>query len=44
MKVVHSDKHQLHDPQFFIARGKIKRSNEQPERGARLKKRHRFGA
>ncbi len=36
MKVVYSDKHQLHDPQFFIVRGKVRRSNEQPERGARL--------
>ena len=30
MKVVYSDKHQLHDPQFFIVRGKVRRSNEQP--------------
>jgi len=36
MLVVHSDRHQAHDPQQFIVRGKLKRSNEQPERAARL--------
>ncbi|OZI30325.1 acetylpolyamine amidohydrolase [Bordetella genomosp. 10] len=36
MKVVYSDRHQGHDPQQFIVRGRMKRSNEQPERALRL--------
>lgn len=36
MKVIYTDQHQGHDPQQFIVRGKMKRSNEQPERGYRL--------
>lgn len=36
MKIVHSDQHQGHDPQQFIVRGRMKRSNEQPERATRL--------
>jgi len=36
MKVVYSDAHQHHDPQLFMVRGKLKRSNEQPERALRL--------
>ncbi|XAH21216.1 histone deacetylase family protein [Xylophilus sp. GW821-FHT01B05] len=36
MKVVYSDQHQDHDPQQFIVRGRMKRSNEQPERAWRL--------
>jgi len=36
MKVVYSDTHRDHDPQQFMVRGKLKRSNEQPERAFRL--------
>ncbi|MDD0837807.1 histone deacetylase family protein [Curvibacter sp. HBC61] len=36
MKIVYSDQHQDHDPQQFIVRGRLKRSNEQPERAYRL--------
>lgn len=36
MKVVYSDRHAIHDPQFFVVRGQVRRSNEQPERAARL--------
>jgi len=36
MKVAYSDAHQHHDPQLFMVRGKLKRSNEQPERALRL--------
>ena len=36
MKVVYSDRHQDHDPQLFMVRGRLKRSNEQPERAFRL--------
>lgn len=32
MKVVYSDRHDGHDPQQFIVRGQLRRSNEQPER------------
>ena len=38
MKVVYSDAHRDHDPQQFMVRGKLKRSNEQPERAFRLLK------
>ncbi|QHI97068.1 histone deacetylase family protein [Xylophilus rhododendri] len=36
MKVIYSDHHIGHDPQQFIVRGRMKRSNEQPERAHRL--------
>lgn len=36
MKIVYSERHALHDPQFFLVRGKPQRSSEQPERAARL--------
>ena len=36
MKIVYSDAHEGHDPQHFMVRGKLKRSNEQPERAHRL--------
>ena len=36
MKVVYTDTHKNHDPQLFMVRGKLKRSNEQPERAYRL--------
>ena len=36
MKVVYSDTHKDHDPQLFMVRGRLKRSNEQPERAFRL--------
>jgi len=32
MKVIYSDRHEGHDPRQFIVRGRMKRSNEQPER------------
>ncbi|WP_059413812.1 histone deacetylase family protein [Cupriavidus basilensis] len=36
MKVVYSDHHLAHDPRAFIVRGRMQRSNEQPERALRL--------
>lgn len=36
MKVIYSNEHVDHDPLTFIVRGRMKRSNEQPERAARL--------
>ncbi|MCZ2495360.1 histone deacetylase family protein [Xylophilus sp. Kf1] len=36
MKVIYTDHHIGHDPQQFIVRGRLKRSNEQPERAHRL--------
>ncbi|SDP60386.1 Acetoin utilization deacetylase AcuC [Ralstonia sp. 25mfcol4.1] len=36
MKVVYSHEHIDHDPRAFIVRGRMKRSNEQPERAERL--------
>ena len=36
MKIVYTDTHKNHDPQLFMVRGKLKRSNEQPERAFRL--------
>jgi len=36
MKVVFDSKHSLHDPAFFLVRGQIKKSTEQPERAERL--------
>lgn len=38
MKAVYSDKHSSHDPQFYLVRGVIKRTTEQPERAVRLLK------
>lgn len=37
MFVVATDRHQAHDPQFFLVRGQIGRSAEQPERARILK-------
>jgi acetoin utilization deacetylase AcuC-like enzyme len=36
VKAVYSDAHQSHDPQFFLVRGVVRRTTEQPERAARL--------
>ena len=36
MKVVFDEEHQLHDPAFFLVRGQIHKSTEQPERASRL--------
>ncbi|HLH87417.1 MAG TPA: histone deacetylase family protein [Xanthobacteraceae bacterium] len=36
MKAVYSAKHRSHDPQFFLVRGVVKRTTEQPERADRL--------
>ena len=36
MKIAYSERHQLHDPQFFLVRGQPQRSAEQPERATRL--------
>lgn len=36
MKVVFDNGHRLHDPTFFLVRGQIKQSTEQPERAERL--------
>ncbi|MDA9446083.1 histone deacetylase family protein [Bradyrhizobium sp. CCBAU 21360] len=38
MKAVHTELHRSHDPQFFLVRGVIKRTTEQPERADRLLK------
>lgn len=38
MKAVYSEDHRRHDPQFFLVRGVIKRTTEQPERADRLLK------
>jgi acetoin utilization deacetylase AcuC-like enzyme len=38
LKAVYSDKHRSHDPQFFLVRGQVKRTTEQPERADRLLK------
>ncbi len=38
MKAVYSDKHRSHDPQFFLVRGQVRRTTEQPERADRLLK------
>lgn len=32
MKIIHSERHTLHDPQFFLARGERRPSPEQPQR------------
>jgi len=36
VKAVHTELHRSHDPQFFLVRGVIKRTTEQPERADRL--------
>jgi acetoin utilization deacetylase AcuC-like enzyme len=36
VKAVYSDLHRSHDPQFFLVRGVVKRTTEQPERADRL--------
>jgi len=36
VKAVYSEQHRSHDPQFFLVRGVIKRTTEQPERADRL--------
>lgn len=36
MKAVYSDAHQSHDPQFFLVRGVVRKTTEQPERATRL--------
>jgi acetoin utilization deacetylase AcuC-like enzyme len=36
VKAVYSESHRSHDPQFFLVRGVIKRTTEQPERADRL--------
>jgi acetoin utilization deacetylase AcuC-like enzyme len=36
VKAVYSELHRSHDPQFFLVRGVIKRTTEQPERADRL--------
>ena len=38
MKAVYTDRHRSHDPQFFLVRGLVRRSTEQPERADRLLK------
>jgi acetoin utilization deacetylase AcuC-like enzyme len=38
MKAVYSEAHRSHDPQFFLVRGVVKRTTEQPERADRLLK------
>jgi hypothetical protein len=36
VKAVYSELHRSHDPQFFLVRGVVKRTTEQPERADRL--------
>jgi acetoin utilization deacetylase AcuC-like enzyme len=36
VKAVYSERHRSHDPQFFLVRGIVKRTTEQPERADRL--------
>jgi acetoin utilization deacetylase AcuC-like enzyme len=38
VKAVYSESHRSHDPQFFLVRGVVKRTTEQPERADRLLK------
>ncbi|WP_110684922.1 histone deacetylase family protein [Salinicola aestuarinus] len=38
MHVFFSDSHRKHDPHFFVVRGQVRRSNEQPERAERLRR------
>ncbi len=36
MKAVYSEAHRAHDPQFFLVRGVVRKTTEQPERADRL--------
>ncbi len=36
MKAVYTERHRSHDPKFFLVRGIVKRTTEQPERADRL--------
>jgi acetoin utilization deacetylase AcuC-like enzyme len=36
LKAVYTERHRSHDPQFFLVRGVVKRTTEQPERADRL--------
>ena len=36
MKAVYTELHRSHDPQFFLVRGVVQRTTEQPERADRL--------
>jgi acetoin utilization deacetylase AcuC-like enzyme len=38
VRAVHTERHRSHDPQFFLVRGVVKRTTEQPERADRLLK------
>ena len=38
MKAVYTERHRSHDPQFYLVRGVVKRTTEQPERADRLLK------
>ena len=38
MKAVYTERHRSHDPKFFLVRGVVKRTTEQPERADRLLK------
>jgi acetoin utilization deacetylase AcuC-like enzyme len=38
LKAVYTERHRGHDPQFFLVRGVVKRTTEQPERADRLLK------
>jgi len=38
VKAVYTDRHRSHDPQFFLVRGLVRRTTEQPERADRLLK------
>jgi hypothetical protein len=32
VKAVYTERHRSHDPQFFLVRGVVRRTTEQPER------------
>jgi acetoin utilization deacetylase AcuC-like enzyme len=36
MKIAYNESHYLHNPQFFLVRGRPQRSAEQPERASAL--------
>src|SRR5258708_13347121 len=36
VKAVYTERHRSHDPKFFLVRGIVKRTTEQPERADRL--------
>jgi acetoin utilization deacetylase AcuC-like enzyme len=38
LKAVYTERHRSHDPQFFLVRGVVRRTTEQPERADRLLK------